>query len=62
MKDEKLPKNMIVAPIGVKRRTGTKFIKEVEKPYVILKPFFDGLLEIGQTYVKYISKEELNNE
>lgn len=38
-----------------KKRSGTKFIKEVERPdeMVKLKCFDDGIFEIGQSYVKF---------
>ncbi len=47
----------------IKKRKGTKFIKEVEKPaeFVTLlsKHLAGGVIEIGQTSVRFISKKEI---
>ncbi len=43
----------------MKKRKETKFFKKVKSPYkhVILKCFEDGIIEIGETYVKFHKQE-----
>ena len=41
---------------GIRRRKGTKFIKKIEKSdeMISLKGFEGGIMEIGQTYVRFL--------
>ncbi len=47
----------------MKKRKGTKFIKEVKAGEVpVLKSFGKGVFIIGDTYVKFISVDDLNDK